>query len=156
MASVQRQYVYGEKNKKVIAARILTKGQDGATWYTGSPDTVTLCKKGDLCFDSVTFDIYKCIIGGNSNTAVWEWVCNLNNLNQITEFINTYKDKIEDILKDLDNQAGAIKQDVKIMLDMLTNSQAYKPWWFGTREEYNSMTEAERNKYKLHFVEEGS
>ena len=29
-------------------------------------------------------------------------------------------------------------------------------WWFGTREEYNSMSEEERNIYDLHFIEEGS
>lgn len=29
-------------------------------------------------------------------------------------------------------------------------------WWFGTRAEYNALTKAEKDRYVLHFIEEGS
>lgn len=109
-----------------VKAATLPKGQDGATWYAGSPNAVILCKKGDFCFDPGTFDIYKCIVGGNYNAAAWELVCTLD-------------------------PTGEIKQ---ILADLETNP--IMKAWFGTKEEYNAMTEADRNKYELHFIEEGS
>lgn len=29
---------------------------------------------------------------------------------------------------------------------------AFPDWWFGTREEYNSLTDEEKNRYYLHFI----
>lgn len=29
-------------------------------------------------------------------------------------------------------------------------------WWFGTREEYNSLSDAEKTEKSLYFIEEGS
>ncbi len=29
-------------------------------------------------------------------------------------------------------------------------------WWFGTKDEYNSLSEEEKAGYYLHFIEEGS
>lgn len=29
-------------------------------------------------------------------------------------------------------------------------------WWFGTREEYNSLSEEEKKSYTFYFIEEGS
>lgn len=29
-------------------------------------------------------------------------------------------------------------------------------WWFGTREEYNSLSEAEKTEKSLYFIEEGT
>ncbi len=160
MASVKRQYVYGEKNKNIINVRTLAKGKDGTTWYSGTLDTVLSCKKGDFCFDYSGFDIYKCVKGGNPETSSWEWVCNLNNLNQITEFISKNQKEIESALNNLNTQAESLSTDVlnkvNLMLKKITDSAAYKPWWFGTREEYNAMTSDERNKYELHFIEEGT
>lgn len=125
------------KIPKVIAAT-LQKGQDGATWHSGDVKTVMSCKNGDYCFNPDTFDIYKCIGGGNADISQWEWICNLNNLDKINDFLNSSR------------------QELQKLIDSVIESPAYKPWWFGTREEYNSISEEERNIYDLHFIEEGT
>ena len=160
MPAVQKQYIYGEKNKKIIHANILSKGKDGSTWHNSAPEKVALCKKGDFCFDGSTFDVHYCISGGNEKTANWEWVCNLNNLEQIAAFIARHQEEYEAILKSFTERAAEIESNVHAnvekILEYITASYAYKPWWFGTREEYNSMTVEQRNAYVLHFIEEGT
>ena len=126
MTSIEKKYVYGEKNKTVLTARLLSKGKDGATWHSGALESITSCKKGDFCFNPDTFEIYKCFYGGNSNTAVWEFVCCLD-------------------------PTGEIRQ---ILAEL--NANPITKAWFGTREEYNAMTSDERNMYELHFIEEGT
>lgn len=109
-----------------VIVKTLPKGRDGNTWHRGTPDSVSLCKKGDFCFDENTFNIYYCVSGGNSNTAVWEFVCCLD-------------------------PTGEIRQ---ILAEL--NANPITKAWFGTREEYNAMTSDERNMYDLHFIEEGT
>lgn len=54
----------------------------------------------------------------------------------------------------------SITQDgntVTIVLDDNSKSKLTFPdWWFGTRAEYNAMTQDEKNMFELHFIEEGS
>lgn len=35
-------------------------------------------------------------------------------------------------------------------------SVTFPDWWFGTRNEYNLLTQEERDSFYLHFIEEGS
>lgn len=139
-----------------VTVKTLAKGKDGSTWYAGAPNSVQSCVTGDFCFDPETFNVYKCTNGGTPQFAQWELICNLNNLNKIMEFINTYQNDLEMLIGNFRHQADLIKQDVLNTLDKISNSSAYKPWWFGTREEYNAMSQSEINKYELFFVEEGS
>lgn len=120
-----------QKTPKVIA-EALAKGKDGTTWYVGDCEDIKNCKAGDFCFNSDSYDIHRFVNGG------WTFVCNLNNLEKIEEFIAEYKSIIEQLIAEL------------------KNSPTYRPWWFGTKDEYNSMTQDERNMYELHFIEEGS
>lgn len=115
----------GNAMQKVIV-QTLSKGRDGATWYSGAPDRIPYCKAGDFCFDAATFDIYKCIKGGIGADAIWENVCNLD--------------------------AGG---DIRKIYEELQALPLYKAW-FGTRAEYNALTAAEKYGCVLHFIEEGS
>lgn len=119
--------------QKVIV-KTLAKGKDGATWYSGYPSDIPYCKAGDFCFNAETFDISHCVSGGDSNSAEWEVVCNL----------------------DVSGQIDRLRSDYSALLESLSDIPAFCPWWFGTRNEYNAMTAEERNGYSLHFIEEGS
>lgn len=119
-------YVYGKYDKKRIKVRILQKGKDGSTWYSGDVSSISLCKTGDFCLNPDTFDILKCTSGGSPDTAQWETVCNLD-------------------------ATGEIKQ---ILAELEANPITSA--WFGTRDEYNALTQEEREAFELHFIEEGT
>ncbi len=120
-----------KKTPKVVA-ETLKKGKDGTMWYVGCCEDITDCKAGDFCFDPDNYDIYRFVNGS------WGFVCNLNNLDKIQQFIDEYQPIIERLIKEINN------------------SPAYKSWWFGTKDEYNAMTQDEKTMYELHFIEEGS
>lgn len=122
-----------EKRRKIIA-NILAKGKDGATWYSGDPAAISYCKTGDFCFDPASFDIYQCMIGGVGKNALWETVCNLDATGEIKRLQNEYQE----------------------LLASLTDIPAFCPWWFGTRAQYNAMSNDEKEAYSMHFIEEGS
>ena len=133
MASVKK-YVFGSYNNQYAKVRLLTKGKDGATWYSGDPAAISYCKTGDFCFDPETYDIYKCKKGGIGTAAEWDCICNL----------------------DATGEIGKLRTEYTELLASLSDMAAFSPWWFGTREEYNAMTSEEKAEYSLHFIEEGS
>ena len=53
-----------------------------------------------------------------------------------------------------------VLQDKNNIIFVLDNGNryfvAFPNWWFGTRNEYNSLTSEERNSKDLYFIEEGS
>ena len=120
------------RNTPKAVAVTLMKGRDGTVWYVGTPDGVGSCKTGDFCFDPDSYDLFR------YSDGAWGLLCNINNLDRIEEFIDGYTGKIEAIIS------------------QVTDSPCYKPWWFGTREEYNAMTAEQRAAWELHFIEEGS
>jgi hypothetical protein len=108
------------------------RGIDGATWYLGTPEKIETFKSGDFCFDDENFDIYRCEKGE------WVLLCNLNNLHLIYELCEKYKIMLQELV------------------DNAKEHPSYREWWFGTREEYNSLTQDERNEKLIYFIEEGT
>lgn len=141
--------VYISDNAEKVKAKSYPSGNDGATWFSGEYTAVEMSRKGDHCFNGATFDIHRCIEGGKPGVAKWEFVCNLNNLEQIKEFIGYANTVAEELIAEVRNNTDkAIKE--------LVDSPANNPWWFGTREEFNALTEETKGEYVLFFIEEGT
>ncbi len=115
-----------------VHAESMNRGLDGATWYLGSPEDVESFKSGDFCFDDESLDIYRCEKGE------WVLLCNLNNLHLIYELCEKYEKMFE-----------ALVENAK-------EHPSYREWWFGTRDEYNSLSKDERNEKLIYFIEEGT
>lgn len=115
-----------------VQAETYKRGIDGATWYLGSPKELESYKSGDFCFDDDNLDIYRCEKGE------WVLLCNLNNLHLIYELCEKYEKMFQELV------------------DNAKKHPSYREWWFGTREEYNSLTNDERNEKLIYFIEEGT
>lgn len=115
-----------------VQAETYKRGIDGATWYLGSPEELESYKSGDFCFDDDNLDIYRCEKGE------WVLLCNLNNLHLIYELCEKYEKMFQELV------------------DNAKEHPSYREWWFGTREEYNSLTKDERNEKLIYFIEEGT
>lgn len=115
-----------------VQAETYKRGIDGATWYLGSPEELESYKSGDFCFDDNNLDIYRCEKGE------WVLLCNLNNLHLIYELCDKYEKMFQELVENAKQHPS------------------YREWWFGTREEYNSLTNDERNEKLIYFIEEGT
>lgn len=55
---------------------------------------------------------------------------------------------------------SSVKQDKNIITIIFDDGRecklSFPNWWFGTRNEYNNMSDEEKNRYYLHFIEEES
>lgn len=55
---------------------------------------------------------------------------------------------------------NSIKQNKNIITVIFDDEREFElsfpNWWFGTRKEYNNMSDEEKNGYYLHFIEEDS